>query len=131
MADTDLRASAPGLLGGLRLVAIPHVFSQASATSESAIAVGDVVVQCWFEVETAYNATSTNVIIVGDGNTTNKYLTSSDVTEGTPAVYPTGGKGPYAKETVARTLTVGYTQSGTAATTGAGTFYALISSLPE
>jgi len=129
MAD-DVRSAAPGLAGSTRLVAVAHTFASASATSEIPLAAGDVVVQCWFEVTTAYNAGSTNVIIVGDGTTTNKYLTSSDVTEGTPAVYPTGGKGPFPAETGAGTLTVGYTQSGTAAGTGAGKFYALITSAP-
>lgn len=131
MADLDLRGSTSGLLGGMRLEAVAHTFASGSTASAISLAVGDVIVQMWFEVVTAYNAVSTNVITVGDGSTTNKYLTSSDVTEGTPAVYPSGGKGPFPAETAAGTLTVTYTQSGTAATTGAGKLYALITSVPE
>ena len=93
--------------------------------------VGDVVVQCWVEVLTAFNAASTNVLTVGTVAAADKYLAAADVTEATPAVYPTGGKGPFAAETVAATLNVKYTQTGTAATTGAARAYALISSLPE
>jgi len=93
--------------------------------------VGDVVIQAWVQVTTAFNAGTTNVLTLGDGNTADKYLAAADVTEGTPGVYPTGGKGPYAAETVARTLTATYAQTGTAATTGAARVYALISSVPE
>jgi hypothetical protein len=92
------------------------------------LAAGDVVVQAWAEVVTAFNAATTNVITLGDGTTANKYLTSTDITEGTPGVYPTGGKGPFAAETAAGTLTATYTQTGTAATTGAARVYALIAS---
>lgn len=127
----DVRSSAPGEFGGVRLVAASVPFGTSGVTvAVDTLAVGDAIVQMWFEVLTAYNAVTTNVITVGDGTTANKYLTSSDVTEGTPGVYPTGGKGPFAAETVAGTLTVTYTQTGTVATTGNGKCYALITSLP-
>lgn len=126
MAGT-LRESAPGEFGATRVVAATIGFAQSSVAIDT-LAVGDVVVQCWAEVLTAFNAGTTNVLVAGDGTTGNKYLAAADVTEGTPGVYPTGGKGPFAAETVAGTLTVGYTQTGTAATTGSARVYALITS---
>lgn len=131
MVDTGtLRESAPGEAGAQRLVSEDIVFGNSTVTVDT-LAAGDVIVQCWFEVTTAFNAGTTNVITVGDGTTANKYLTSTDVTEGTPGVYPTGGKGPFAKETAAGTLTITYAQTGTAATTGAGRFYAIITDSPK
>lgn len=122
-----LRESAPGEFGALRLVSVAHLFSQATATVDDTLAIGDVVVRLWFEVITAYNAGTTNVITVGDGTTANKYLTSSDVTEGTPGAYAAG---PFKAETAAGALKVTYAQTGTAATTGAGRLYALVTSVP-
>ena len=123
----DLRSSAPGEFGALRLVAVTIGFGDTTKTLDS-LAVGDVVVHCWAEVLTAFNAGTTNVLTLGDGTTGNKYLTPSDVTEGTPGVYPSGGKGPFAAETTAGSLTATFAQTGTAATTGSARVYALISS---
>lgn len=130
MSEGSLRASAPGEYGSTRLVSAPIVFGSTTVALE-ALAAGDVVVQCWVQVTTAFNAGTTNVITLGDGTTADKYLAAADVTEGTPGVYPTGGKGPFVAETQARTLTATYAQTGTAATTGAGRVYALITSAPE
>jgi hypothetical protein len=126
---SDVRASAPNEYGNVRLVAGTIAFSQTSVTLDT-LAVGDVVVQCWAQVTTAFNAATTNVLIAGNGVTTDKFLAAADVTEGTPGVYPTGGKGPFTAETVAGSLVVAYSQTGTAATTGSAKVYALISSLP-
>lgn len=123
----DLRSSAPGEFGATRLVAGTIPFGTASVALDT-LAVGDVVVQVWVEVLTAFNAGTTNVLTVGDGTTGNKYLAAADVTEGTPGVYPTGGKGPFVAETVAGTLTVSFAQTGTAATTGSARAYALVTS---
>lgn len=130
MAEGSLRASAPGEFSGMRIASASHVFGTATVAVDT-LAVGDVVVRCWYEVLTAYNAGTTNVITLGDGTTGNKYLAAADVTEATPAVYPTGGVGPFKAETATGTLTLTYAQTGTAATTGAGRVYALIASLPE
>jgi hypothetical protein len=113
----------------MRLVSAAHTFASGTVDVDT-LAVGDVVIRVWFEVTTVYNAATTNVITLGDGTTGNKYLAAADVTEGTVGVYPTGGVGPFKAETVAGTLRVTYTQSGTAATTGAGKVYALITDLP-
>lgn len=129
MAD-DVRANAPGSYGALRLVSGNLVFGSSTVALES-LSVGDVIIQAWCEVTTAFNAGTTNVITLGDGTTANKYLTSSDVTEGSLGVTPSGGKGPYAAEAAAGTLTATFAQTGTAATAGAATVYALVTSVPE
>lgn len=129
MPAGDLRSSAPGEFGAMRLVSAPLVFGSTTVALDT-LNIGDVVVQTWCQVVTAFNAGTTNVITLGDGNTANKYLDASAVTEGTPGVYPTGGIGPFAAETVARTLTATYAQTGTAATTGAARVYALITDAP-
>lgn len=126
MADT-LRGSAPGEYGSLRLVAGTIGFGNSTVVLES-LAAGDVIVRCWAQVVTAFNAGTTNVLTLGDGTTGNKYLAASDVTEGTPGVYPTGGIGPFAAETAAGSLTATYAQTGTAATTGSARVYALVTS---
>jgi hypothetical protein len=123
----DLRSSAPGEFGALRLVAGTISYTQSSVTLDT-LAAGDVVVNCWAQVLTAFNAGTTNVLIAGNGVTTNKFLAAADVTEGTPGVYPTGGAGPFTAETVDGSLVVAYSQTGTAATTGSARVYALVSS---
>lgn len=122
-----LRESAPGEFGSLRLVAATVNFDDTTVALDS-LAVGDVVVQCWAEVLTAFDAGTTNVLTLGDGTTGNKYLTATDVTEGTPGVYPAGGKGPFAAEAAAGTLTATYAQTGDVAENGSARVYALISS---
>ena len=127
MPANDLRSSAPGEFGAMRLVAATIAYSQSSVALDT-LAVGDVVVRCWAEVTTIFNAGTTNVLTLGDGTTGNKYLAAADVTEGTVGVYPTGGVGPFKAETVAGTLTASFAQTGTAATTGSARVYALITS---
>jgi hypothetical protein len=130
MPVEDVRGSSPNLYGALRLVAAPILFSQSSVTLDT-LAVGDVVVRCWAEVTAAFNAGTTNVLILGNGVTTNKFLAAADVTEGSTGVSPAGGVGPFTAETVAGSLVAAFSQTGTPATTGAATVYALVVSVPE
>jgi hypothetical protein len=123
----DLRSSAPGEFGATRLVAATIAFGTSSVALDT-LAIGDVVIQCWAEVLTAFNAGTTNVLTLGDGTTGNKYLAAADVAEGTPGVSPAGGKGPFAAETAAGTLTASFAQTGTAATAGSARVYALVTS---
>lgn len=123
----DLRSSAPGEYGATRLVAATIPFGSSTVDLDT-LAVGDVVINCWVQVVTAFNAGTTNVLTVGDGTTADKYIAAADVTEGTPGVYPAGGAGPFAAETAAGTLKATYAQTGTAATTGSARVYALITS---
>lgn len=123
----DLRSSAPGEYGSTRLVAVTIPFGSSTVDLET-LAVGDVVIQCWAEVVTAFNAATTNVLTVGDGTTADKYLAAADVTEGAAGVYPAGGKGPFAAEIAAGTLRATYAQTGAAATAGSARVYALVTS---
>jgi hypothetical protein len=120
-----LRESAAGEYGAVRLVAATIPFGSSTVDLET-LAVGDVVIRCWAQVVTAFNAGTTNVLTVGDGTTANKYLAAGNITPATPAVYPTGGLGPFAAETAAGTLRVTYAQTGTAATTGSARVYAQV-----
>lgn len=124
---SELRASAPGEYGGLRLVAATIGFADTTVVLET-LAVGDVVLRAWAQVLTAFNAGTTNVLILGNGVTTNKFLAAADVTEGSTGVTPVGGVGPFTAETAAGSLTAGFTQTGTAASTGSARVYALVSS---
>lgn len=130
MASSDVRASAPGLYGALRLVSATIAYTDTTVALDS-LAVGDIVVRCWAEVGTAFNAGTTNVVTLGNGVTTNKFLGASDVAEGSTGVSPAGGVGPFTAETVAGTLTATYAQTGTAATAGSAKVYALVTSIPE
>lgn len=121
----DLVGSIRDRLAPPEMVVASHAFGSATA-DVTTLAVGDVVLQVWVDVTTAYNASLTNVVTVGDGTTADKYLAAADVTEGTPGVTPAGGKGPFAAETAAGTLRLTYAQTGTAATTGASKVYALV-----
>lgn len=127
--DYGVRASAPGSYSQLRLVAGDVVFGSSTVDLDT-LAVGDVVVRCWAEVTTAFNAGTTNVLTLGNGVTANKFLAAADVAEGTPGVSPAGGVGPFTAETVAGTLRATFTQTGTAATTGAAKVYGLVASIP-
>lgn len=124
----DVRSSGPGLSAPLRLVSATLNFNSAGgAVDLDALEAGDVVMQAWAQVVTAFNAGTTNVITLGDGTTADKYLAAADVAEGTPGVSPAGGKGPFNQETAAGTLRATYAQTGTAASTGSARIYALIS----
>lgn len=87
---------------------------------------GEIVRKVWCEVTQAFNAGTTNVLTLGITGTTNKYLDASAITEATPAVYPTGGAGPFAAEAAATALIATYAKTGTAPTTGRAVFYAEI-----
>lgn len=130
MPAGDLRSSAPNEYSDLRTVSAAVVFGSSTVALDT-LAVGDVVVRCWADVTTVFNAGTTNVLTLGDGTTGNKYLAASDVTEGSTGVTPAGGKGPFTAETAAGTLTATFAQTGTAATTGAARVYAMIANLPE
>jgi hypothetical protein len=125
----DLRSSAPGEFGALRLVSAAVVFGNSTVDLDTLNA-GDVVVHCWAQVTTAFNAGTTNVLTLGNGVTADKFLAAADVTEGTPGVYPATVKQAATAETVAGTLRATYAQTGTAATTGAARVYALVTSAP-
>ena len=122
----DLAGSIRDVIAPVEVVKKAVTFADGTLTV-TALAAGDVVIKTWFQVTTAFNAGTTNVITAGNTASGTKFLAAADVTEATPGVYPaTDALPPGTAETVASNLTVTYAQTGTAATTGAGVFYATI-----
>ena len=74
-----------------------------------------------FVVGTAFNAASTNVIVAGYGASLNELLAAGDVTEGTPGVY-NGVAGLMLTFTEDKDVYLKFTETGAAATTGAGKY---------
>ena len=74
-----------------------------------------------FVVGTAFNAASTNVVVAGYGASLNELIASGDVTEGTVGVY-NGVAGLMLTFTEDKDVYLKYTETGTAATTGAGKY---------
>lgn len=130
MAEGSLRASAPGEFSSLRLASAEVTFADDTVDVDT-LAAGEVLFSVWCEVLEEFNAGTTNVLTVGDGETANLFLGASDVTEGTAGVYPTGGKGPFAAASDEVPVRVTYAQTGTEATEGIARVYALIASTPE
>jgi hypothetical protein len=121
----DLANSIRDRLAPLEVVSASHVFGDDTAVLTE-LNVGDVVVAAWVQVLTAYNAASTNVLVLGNEATDDKFIAAAGITEGTPGVYPTATFVPGTAETVVSDLVLTYTQSGTAASTGASKAYAVI-----
>ena len=79
-------------------------------------------------VGTAFNAATTNVLTVGANDDVNDILGTSDITEGTADTY-TADK--FVKYNAKKTVKAKYTQTGTAATTGAAEIYLFVVRIPE
>lgn len=126
----DVRSSSPGEYGALRLVSALVEFDVASPFTVKLddLAAGDVIVLAWVEVLEAFDAGTTNVLVLGTAGNDDAYLAAGDVAEGTPGA--SAAKGPFAAEAAAAVLNVKFTQTGTAATAGSARAYALISSAP-
>lgn len=91
------------------------------------IPAGYTLVRVMCNVTTVFNAGDTNVLTLGVTDALDSYMAAGDITEGTVGVYAkdlmvTAG-------TTAITFKAQYTQTGTAASTGAATFYAIIAKL--
>lgn len=71
-------------------------------------------------VETAFNAATTNVILVGDGTTANRFAQSGDSTPGTIGKYINVNRNTV-RPAVDLDVLVAYTQTGAAATAGKAT----------
>ncbi len=77
---------------------------------------GAVITRVWAEVLAAFNAGTTSVLTVGITGQVDRYMAAADVAEGSVAV--SAPKGPFAAETLARTVKAFFAQTGTAATAG-------------
>jgi hypothetical protein len=71
------------------------------------------------QVITAFNAVTTNVLTVGTDTTATQWLGAGNITEGTPGFYPASNAVAKFRLTAETDVYIKYTQSGTAATTGA------------
>lgn len=79
-----------------------------------------VLLETMVQVQTAFNAVTTNVLTLGtDAASANQILAAADITEGTPGFYPAGAGVGKVVLTANTDIYVKYTQTGTAATTGA------------
>jgi len=76
------------------------------------------VVEVQVIVTTAFNAGTTNVLLVGTTAGGNDILAASDITEATPGFYPSNGGAKQILVTVDTPIYVTYTYTGTAPTTG-------------
>ena len=94
----------------------------ASGASIGTIPKGARIIYAGCVVDTAFNAATTNVIVVGYGSNLNEIFdastSGSSVTEGTAGVY-TSAAALALRFTADQEVKVKYTQSGTAASTGA------------
>jgi hypothetical protein len=122
MGSQRTRPRFAGVAGALSIAEAEILFSDASQAVVD-LPAGAVVTRAWCEVITAFNAGTTNVLELGVTGTQGKYIASTDITEGTPAVYPAGGRGPFPAETAAVTVRAFFAQTGTAATTGRARFF--------
>lgn len=82
-----------------------------------------VQVEVSAQVVTAFNAASTNVLTAGTDTTANQWLGSADITEGTPGYYPASNAVNKFRLTADTNIYVKYTQTGTAANTGAAVIF--------
>lgn len=88
-----------------------------------------VLLEFFAEVTTVFNAVSTNVLTVGSDTTATQFLGAADITEGTLGFYP-AANATVKKRIVADTdIYIKYTQTGTAATTGAALIYVRVTEL--
>lgn len=86
---------------------------------------GAVVTNALVVVTTAFNAATTNVLVVGTGSSNNEFFdastSGSTVTEGTTGGYNSAVALGYIAGANGEVVYAQYTQTGTAATTGAAT----------
>lgn len=107
---------------------VPHVLRKSVAYNTTDIATGvsmgkipngALITAVKVLIETVFNAATTNVLTVGKLGTLNAYLQAGDVDETAAAFTVVTARA--AKLSAETEILVTYTQSGTAATTGAAT----------
>lgn len=76
---------------------------------------GATILHTVVEVSTAFNAGTTNVLVVGNATTDNAYVAAGDVNEAAAGTTIVGKRTALTADTV---VLAKYTQTGTAATTG-------------
>jgi hypothetical protein len=126
----DVLSSAPGEFARLRLASAEIAFDVLTpfTVDVDTLEAGDVVVLAWAEVLEAFDAGTTNVLVLGTTGTADAFLAAGDVTEGTPGA--SAAKGPFAAAAAETLLKAKFTQTGTPAEAGSARVYALIASAP-
>jgi len=100
--DATVTFSTAGIASGVEIGIIPK---------------GAQILQCLVNVETAFNAASTNVLVVGYGASLDEIVAAGGVDESSATAQAvTTGLG--LEHTVDRVIKAKYTQTGTAATAG-------------
>lgn len=129
--------SSPILQGSVAaLLTFSAVFGNTTLTAGSKVATiradakNPVLLEFFAEVTTLFNGGTTNVLTVGSNAAdANQFLAAGDITEGTVGFYP-AANATVKKRIVADTdIYIKYTQSGTAATTGAALIYLRVTPL--
>ncbi len=111
------RPRGASIAGAVTYAEAEILFSDASQDVVD-LPAGAQILDVHCQVETAFNAATTNVLTVGITGTQDKYLAAADITEATPAMYPATRKTLPVKLAAAETVKAFYGQTGTAATTG-------------
>lgn len=123
MSDQRTRPYNRDNAGAPSIAEAEITFSAAAARQLiDSLPAGAVILRVWVEVLEAFNATTSNLVTVGTGavgaGTADDYIGASDVTEGTPGVYPATPKGPQAALTADSDIYVYYTPGAADASTG-------------
>ena len=118
----EIRAARKNYQRDVGFIARNFSFDTPGIATASNIAVGTLpagclVTQVYVRVKTAFNAATTNVIIVGISTDTDYFIEAGDVTEGSTGL-TVSDRGIGTVYTADQKVFVQYTQSGTAATTG-------------
>lgn len=120
--------TAPGVERMVKLGTVTFAATSGTAVTLYTLPAGFTLTQVICKVTTAFNAASTNVLILGTTDNDDAFMASGTVDESQIGAYfadvfetaAAGGTAIKAK----------YTQTGTAATAGAATFYGKITKLP-
>ena len=116
--------AAPGVVKLIELGDVTFEETSGEAVALYTLPEGAVILKAYCVVTAAFNSGDSDVLILGTTATDDALMASGDITEATPATYQkdawlVGGEGGTA-------INAKLTKTGTAATTGAATFYALV-----
>lgn len=120
---TPARVPGPAQVVGYLHGTIGFAVAGAGATGTANIGVvpkGAMITRVIVRVTEAFNAATTNVLVVGDAGAADRYVAAADVTEGTiGGYYGTTATGIGYEVTQDTTIVAQYSETGVAATAGA------------
>jgi hypothetical protein len=113
--------SVTEIAGVLSAITTTIAFSNTAAVSIGTLPANAQIVDIYIDTTTAFNAATTNTVTVGKTGTANAFVTATSVTSlGRASVATTGTYSAWADTGSAELdATVTFSQTGTAATTGA------------